>query len=54
MVGDKDMPALIDCNEQAAARIPGCKLIRMPGVDHYPTAREPGLVAAKILHNVLG
>ena len=54
MVGDLDRPALIDCNEQAAARIPGCKLIRMPGVDHYPTAREPGLVTAKILHNVLG
>jgi pimeloyl-ACP methyl ester carboxylesterase len=44
MVGDLDHPALIDSNEQAAARIPGCTLIRMPGVDHYPTVRAPGLV----------
>ncbi len=44
LVGDKDNPALIACVEQAAARIPGCELIRMPGVDHYPTIREPRLV----------
>ncbi len=49
MVGDKDNPALIDCDEQAAARIPGCELIRMPGVDHYPTVRVPDLVLRTIL-----
>ncbi len=49
MVGDKDNPALIDCDEQAAARIPGCGLIRMPGVDHYPTVRVPDLVLQTIL-----
>jgi 3-oxoadipate enol-lactonase len=52
MVGDKDRAALIDSNEQAAELIPGCKLIRMPGVDHYPTAREPKLVAETILAQV--
>jgi 3-oxoadipate enol-lactonase len=49
MVGDKDLPALIESNEEAARRIPGCRLIRMPGVDHYPTVREPKFVAQTIL-----
>jgi 3-oxoadipate enol-lactonase len=49
MVGDKDNPALIASNEEAASRIPGCELIRMPGVDHYPTVREPKLVLETIL-----
>jgi pimeloyl-ACP methyl ester carboxylesterase len=48
MVGDKDRPPLIESNEEAARRIPGCKLIRMPGVDHYPTVRVPQLVADTI------
>jgi 3-oxoadipate enol-lactonase len=49
MVGDLDRAALIDSNEQAAARIPGCELIRMPGVDHFPTVREPRLILDTIL-----
>jgi 3-oxoadipate enol-lactonase len=44
MVGDLDRAAIIASNEEAAARIPGCELVRMPGVDHYPTVRAPGLV----------
>jgi 3-oxoadipate enol-lactonase len=51
LVGDKDNPALIACVEQAAARIPNCQLIRMPGVDHYPTIREPRLVLETILRH---
>jgi 3-oxoadipate enol-lactonase len=51
MVGDTDNPALIKCDELAAARIPGCELIRMPGVDHYPTIREPGLVLRTIIRH---
>jgi 3-oxoadipate enol-lactonase len=51
MVGDKDEPGLIASNEAAAARIPGCELIRMPGVDHYPTVRAPLLVAGTILEH---
>lgn len=54
MIGDKDNPALIDCDEQAAARIPGCELIRMPGVDHYPTVRAPALVLETILRHCTG
>jgi len=49
MVGDADSPGLIASNEAAAARIPGCELIRMPGVDHYPTVRAPQLVSETIL-----
>jgi pimeloyl-ACP methyl ester carboxylesterase len=51
MVGDKDEPGLIASNEAAAARILGCELIRMPGVDHYPTVRAPKLVLDTILRH---
>lgn len=51
MVGDKDVPGLIASNQAAAERIPGCELIRMPGVDHYPTFREPRLVLDTILRH---
>lgn len=49
MVGDLDRAALIECNAAIAAGIPGCELIRMPGVDHLPAVREPALVAGVIL-----
>jgi len=49
MIGDADSAGLIASNEAAAARIPGCELIRMPGVDHYPTVRAPRLVTETIL-----
>jgi 3-oxoadipate enol-lactonase len=52
LVGDQDNPGLIASNEAAAERIPGCELIWMPGVDHYPTMRAPGLVTETILRHV--
>jgi 3-oxoadipate enol-lactonase len=52
MLGDRDDPGLIASNEAAAERIPGCELIPMPGVDHYPTLRAPHLVAEVILRHV--
>jgi 3-oxoadipate enol-lactonase len=54
MVGDKDDAALIASNEAAAQRIPGCELIRLPGVDHYPTVRAPDLVTQQILRHCTG
>ncbi|MEU9517800.1 MULTISPECIES: alpha/beta fold hydrolase [unclassified Streptomyces] len=48
MVGDLDRPTLIACNEEVAARIPSCRLMRMPGVDHLPPLRVPDLVADTI------
>lgn len=52
LVGDLDRPPLIACNEEIARRIPGCRLVLMPGVDHLPTLREPALIAAAILGQV--
>jgi pimeloyl-ACP methyl ester carboxylesterase len=46
--GDRDTPPVIDCNRRAAERIPGARLIWLPGVDHFPTLREPERIAAII------
>ncbi len=52
MIGAKDYPPLVASNKIAAERIPGCEMIWMAGVDHYPTIRVPDLVTATILrHN---
>jgi len=48
LVGDLDFPPLIKLNEEIAARIPGCRLIRLPGADHYPQYRAPETIAAAI------
>ncbi|GAA3077621.1 pimeloyl-ACP methyl ester carboxylesterase [Kribbella aluminosa] len=49
MVGDKDRPILAAVAGGTAARIPGCEFIWMPGVDHFPSLREPQLVTDTIL-----
>ncbi len=54
MVGDKDRASIVASGEAAAGRIPGCRLIIMPGADHFPTAREPGLIASTILEQLAG
>lgn len=48
MVGDLDRPALIASNIESAARIPGCELIEVSGVDHLPSLRVPELVLKQI------
>jgi len=48
LVGDADYPPLVASNLQAAARIHGCELTVVPGMDHLPTLREAGLVLATI------
>jgi len=48
LVGDLDRAPLIACNEEIAARIPGCRLVRLPGVDHYLPLRAPDAVVAII------
>ncbi len=45
LIGDRDRPALIESNLLAAQRIPGCRLVEVPGVDHLPSIRVPDLVA---------
>jgi 3-oxoadipate enol-lactonase len=54
MVGDLDRPSLIAANEEFAKRIPDCRLIWMPGVDHLPPLREPALITATVLYQVQG
>lgn len=44
MVGDADYPPIVEADRQAAARIPGCEFVFVPGMDHLPPLREPGLV----------
>ena len=48
LVGDADYPPLIEANRQSAARIPGCELTVVPGMDHLPPLREPDLVLRTI------
>jgi 3-oxoadipate enol-lactonase len=48
LVGDKDHPPLIECDEAIAARIPGCRKIDVPGGDHLLPLRVPDLVAETI------
>jgi 3-oxoadipate enol-lactonase len=48
LVGDKDHPPLIECDEMIVAGIPGCRKIDVPGGDHLLPLRVPGLVADTI------
>ncbi|WP_367135579.1 MULTISPECIES: alpha/beta fold hydrolase [Streptomyces] len=53
-LGEKDQPQVVRCNEEMAARIPGCRLIRLRDSDHLPTLREPEAVARLILDSCEG
>jgi pimeloyl-ACP methyl ester carboxylesterase len=44
MVGDADYPPIVEADRQAAASIPGCEFLFVPGMDHLPPLREPALV----------
>ena len=48
LIGDLDRPHLIDSNLKAAARIPGCELVEVPGLDHLPSLRVPETVLEMI------
>lgn len=54
LLGERDYPPLVEANEKMAGRIPGCRLVRMPGVDHLPQLRVPDLVTATILDHLGG
>ncbi|MEU2396317.1 alpha/beta fold hydrolase [Streptomyces sp. NPDC007369] len=47
-LGELDRAEVVRCNEETAARIPGCRLVRLAGSDHYPTLREPEAVTRLI------
>ncbi|WP_063819880.1 alpha/beta fold hydrolase [Streptomyces caniscabiei] len=44
LLGEKDQPEVVRCNEEIAARIPHCRLVRLPSADHFPTLRDPDAV----------
>jgi len=48
MVGDLDRPPMVTACAEAAARIPGCRLVRVPGADHLLPLRAPELTAQAI------
>jgi pimeloyl-ACP methyl ester carboxylesterase len=48
LVGDADFPPLVLADKVAAATIPGCELILVPGMDHLPPLRDPALVLQTI------
>ena len=48
VVGDADYAPIIKVDKLAAARIPGCELTVVPGMDHLPALREPDLVLRTI------
>jgi 3-oxoadipate enol-lactonase len=48
LIGDKDHPPLIECDEAIVARIPGCRKIDVPGGDHLLPLRVPELVAETV------
>ena len=47
-----DGPPLIQANREAAARIGNCERIMVPGMDHLPPLREPGLVLRTITNTL--
>jgi 3-oxoadipate enol-lactonase len=49
VIGGRDYPGLVAADHAAAARIPGCRVVELPDVDHYPSIREP----QTILHLIL-
>ncbi|RLV01316.1 alpha/beta hydrolase [Streptomyces griseocarneus] len=48
-LGEQDQPEVVLLNEDMATRIPGCRLVRLPGIDHFPTLRDPETSATLIL-----
>jgi pimeloyl-ACP methyl ester carboxylesterase len=44
VIGGADYPGLVATNRAAAALIPGCRIVELAGVDHYPSIREPATV----------
>jgi 3-oxoadipate enol-lactonase len=49
LIGDKDYPPLIACDDAIVAGIPGCRRIDVPGGDHLLPLRVPDLVADTII-----
>lgn len=44
LLGDLERPSFVPACVEAARRIPGCRLVRIPGADHFVPLRAPGAV----------
>lgn len=49
LLGEKDTPRTVHCNEAMAAALPDCHLVRLADCDHLPTLRAPETVRELVL-----
>ncbi len=52
VIGEIDAPDLVAADHAAAARIPGCRTVVLPRVDHYLSIREPEWVLRLVLEQL--
>lgn len=52
VLGDLEYPMVAQCADSVADRIPGCRRITAPGIDHLIPLRAPDLVAQVITEQV--
>lgn len=45
VIGELEYPMVADCVAAMARRIPGCQVVRLPGVDHLVPLRAPEVLA---------
>ncbi len=53
-IGDLDYPMVRDAAAHIAGRIPGCRIVEVPGADHMLPLRAPGLLAGLVREYVPG
>jgi 3-oxoadipate enol-lactonase len=53
-IGDLDYAMVRDAAAHIAARIPGCRIVAVPGADHLLPLRAPGLLAGLVREYVTG
>ncbi|WP_083972503.1 alpha/beta fold hydrolase [Actinoplanes awajinensis] len=44
LLGDLERPSFVPACVEAARRLPGCRLVRIPGADHFVPLRAPDVV----------
>ena len=49
VIGGRDYPGLVATNHSAAALIPGCRVVELSEVDHFPSIRDPRTVLRVIV-----
>jgi pimeloyl-ACP methyl ester carboxylesterase len=52
VIGELDLPSMVTGSLDLAGRIPGAELVRLAGVDHLPSLREPQAVADVVRRTV--